>query len=121
MKKHTKPFEKTKISDNNTYINGSGGSVVSNNILSGKDKIKWGFRKYSINHNDNGWRFISDIDDETYINDSNNLSVCDFNSMIKIEPTVIKIYYYPIGSEFKVIKSEKNEIIIIDTKTGNII
>jgi hypothetical protein len=107
--------------ENNDYIEGLGGCIVSNNILSGAGKIKWIFREKSINDKDTGWRFISEIDDEEYINNSNNLSVCDFNSVIKIEPATIRVYSYPIGSEFELIVDEHNKSIIINSKTKKII
>ena len=50
------------------YIHGSGGCVCSQNILSGVAPLKWMFRESSVDPSaDNGWRFLSAIDDEAYI------------------------------------------------------
>ncbi len=51
------------------------------------------FREESQNEVDNGWRFLfSDIDDEAFINNPKNMSICDFNTVANIEPAVIGIY-----------------------------
>ena len=44
-----------------------GGSVVSRNILEGKGKLKWCFRENSVHEVDNGWRFLSEIDTDEYL------------------------------------------------------
>lgn len=96
-----------KISKNE-FIKNSGGCIVSKNIIEGKGKIKWVFREESVNENDNGWRFFSDIDDDQYVNDANNLIVCDYNTVANIEPALISIYLFPVGTDFEfIIKDNK--------------
>lgn len=76
------------------------------------------FREESVNPVDNGWRFFSENDDDDFINNPNNLAVCDFNTVANIEPAILKIYDLPIGSDLQIV-SENGKIRIIDNITGN--
>ncbi len=101
----------------NNTVKDLGGCIVSNNILNGKGTIKWVFREEPVNDRDNGWRFLSNIDDEDYINNPLNLSVCDFNSIKVFEPSIFLIYNLPIGTELEII-NENNKKYFIDHLTG---
>ncbi len=76
-----------------------GGSIVSRNILEQKGRIKWCFRENPVNPLDNGWRFLSEIDTDEFLSDSTNMVVCDWGTVIEIEPAVISIFNLPIGTE----------------------
>lgn len=56
---------------------GLGGSIVSNNLLKNKGKIKWCTKEQPANDLDNGWRFFSDIDTDEYLAEASNMSICD--------------------------------------------
>ncbi len=94
-----------------------GGSIVSKNILSGKGKLKWCFREKSMNAVDNGWRFLSDIDTDDFLNDPMNMSVCDYNTVANIEPAILAIYELPVGSEIELLY-EGSKKVFIDCNTG---
>ena len=76
-----------------------GGVIVSKNILDGKAKLRWCFKQEGVNELDNGWRFLSEIDTEDFLADSNNMIVCDWGTIFEIEPAVAAIYDLPIGSD----------------------
>lgn len=86
------------------FIKNAGGCIVSNNILNGKGTLKWLLREESVDKNDNGWRFLSDIDDEKFINNPDNLTVCDFNTVAEIEPAIIGVYLMPVGSDLQLVR-----------------
>lgn len=91
----------------NNFIEKSGGSIVSKNIINGQGKLKWLFREESVDDKvDNGWRFFSDIDDDDFINNPDNLVVCDFNTVANIEPAVLGIYNLPVGSDMQLIAQD---------------
>lgn len=94
-----------------------GGCIVSRNILNGKGKIKWCFREESVRPIDNGWRILSDIDTDEFINEPSNNAVCGFQSMLLIEPALILIYDLPVGSDLVLIKNE-GQIGFYDINTG---
>lgn len=99
---------------------GLGGSVVSKNILNGNGKLKWCIKDCPINEFDNGWRFLSDIDTDEFLEDPSNMTICDWNTIVEIEPAVIGIFDMPIGTDITLIY-EDNKKYFIDTDTEEII
>ena len=96
---------------------GLGASIVSNNILENKANIKWILRENSVNELDNGWRFLSEIDTEEYLSHAENMSICDWNTIVEIEPAVLSIFNMPIGTELTMIY-EDERVYFLDTITG---
>lgn len=80
-----------------------GGSIASKNIIYNEGKIKWCIRETPVNDEDNGWRFLSDIDTEEFLSDSSNMIVCRFETLINIEPAIIDIFNMPTGTEVMLI------------------
>lgn len=77
------------------FLKKAGGCIVSKNIVDGKGKLKWLLREKSLNPADNGWRFFSDIDDDEFVN--------DFNTVVEIEPAIIVVYPFPVGSDMQLV------------------
>lgn len=96
---------------------GLGASIVSNNILENKANIKWILRENSVNELDNGWRFLSEIDTEEYLSHAENMSICDWSTIVEIEPAVLSIFNMPIGTELTIIY-EDERVCFLDTITG---
>ena len=96
---------------------GLGASIVSNNILENKANIKWILRESSVNELDNGWRFLSEIDTEEYLSYAENMSICDWSTIVEIEPAVLSIFNMPIGTELTIIY-EDERLYFLDTITG---
>lgn len=96
---------------------GLGASIVSNNILKNKANIKWIFREDSVDELDNGWRFLSEIDTEEYLLRVENMSICDWSTIVEIEPAVLSIFNMPIGTELTMIY-EDERVCFLDTSTG---
>ncbi len=68
------------------------GALSQKNILDNKGHLKWILREESVNEVDNGWKFFSDIDNDEFINDPKNMTVCDFNTVVGFEPAILAIY-----------------------------
>ena len=96
---------------------GLGASIVSNNILENKANIKWILREDSVDELDNGWRFLSEIDTEEYLSYGENMSICDWGTIVEIEPAVLSIFNMPIGTELTMIYEEER-VCFLDTITG---
>ncbi len=94
-----------------------GGSVVSKNILEKKGRIKWCFRENGVNELDNGWRFLSDIDTDEFLEDAKHMAICDWGTIIEIEPAVAMIYELPVGTELT-LEVENGKKIFVNSKTG---
>lgn len=102
------------------FIKKAGPSIVSKNIINETGKLKWILREKSIDVVDNGWRFFSEIDDDDFINNPDNLVVCDFNTVANIEPAILGIYELPIGSDLQLV-SENGKIRFVDNLTGKVV
>ncbi|MCG1021459.1 DUF2185 domain-containing protein [Sutcliffiella horikoshii] len=96
---------------------GLGGSVVSKNILKNLGELKWCIKEEPINEVDNGWRFLSDIDTEEFLADASNMSICDWGTILEIEPAIIKIFDMPIGTEITLL-TENNKKYFVYTESG---
>lgn len=102
------------------YVSSSGASVVSRNVMERTAPLRWLVREASVNPQDNGWRFFSEIDDETYLDNPDNLQVASFNSVVDVEPAIIPILRLPIGSDLELVRDESG-IRFIDNTTGEAI
>jgi len=96
---------------------GLGGSVVSNNILQNIGNLKWCIKEHSVNDLDNGWRFLSDIDTEEFLADASNMSICDWGTIIEIEPAIMNIFDMPIGTDITLL-NENNKKYFVYTESG---
>ena len=97
------------------YIKGAGGSIVSKSILNGASKLKWLFREDS--EHGNGWIAFGDTDTQEYVDNAENMVVVDFNVLANIEPTVLNVYYMPVGSDLE-FRFDKTGKYFVDTRTG---
>ena len=97
-----------------------GGSIVSKNIIENKGKLKWCFREPSVNDIDNGWRFLSEIDTDEFLENSKNMVVCDWGTIIKIEPAVAAIFDFPVGTEL-VLEYHDKKRYFVNAETGKYI
>ena len=62
--------------------------------------------------------FFSKIDTEEYLSHSENMSVCDWSTIVEIEPAVLSIFDMPIGTELTLIYEGERRY-FIDTNTGS--
>lgn len=99
------------------FIRDSGASIASRRILDGSALLKWAVREDPSNPSDNGWRFFSEIDDESYLDDPSNLEVASFNEVAAIEPAVIPLLHMPVGTDLAIIR-EQGRIRFFDNETG---
>lgn len=100
-----------------TYISCYGACLVSGNIYEKKGRLKWCIREESQREIDNGWRFLSEIDTEEYLNDVENWRILPYEAVIEIEPAVLVIYDMPTGTDIALI-CEGGRKYFVDTNTG---
>jgi hypothetical protein len=94
-----------------------GGSIVSKNILEKNGRIKWCFREKSVNTIDNGWRFLSEVDTDDYLQDASNMVICDWGTLFELEPAIAPIFNMPVGTDLTLVY-EKGRKYFIFTETG---
>ena len=109
------PENKQGQGEGKVYIKGAGGTIVTKSILNGTSKLKWLFRQES--DHGNGWVAFGDKDSQEYVDDANNMAIVDFNTLANIEPTVVNVFYMPVGSDLEFC-SDKTGKYFVDTRTG---
>lgn len=109
------PEKKHEQKEMKIYIQGAGGTIVTKSILNGTSKLKWLFRQES--EHGNGWVAFGDRDSQEYVDDARNMAIVDFNTLANIEPTVVNVFYMPVGSDLEFC-SDKTGKYFIDTRTG---
>ena len=93
-----------------------GGSIVSKNILENKGRIKWCFRENPVNSIDNGWRFLSEIDTDEFLQKADNMVICDWGTVFEIEPAIMQIFDMPVGTELTLVyKNPRKFFVYSDT------
>ena len=97
------------------YITGAGGTIVSKSILEGTSKLKWLFRENS--EYGNGWVALGDTDTQEYVDNPDNMTIVDFNTLANIEPAVVNVFYMPVGSDLELC-SDPSGNYFFDTRDG---
>ena len=89
-----------------------GGSIVSRNILENKGRIKWCFRENPVNTIDNGWRFLSEIDTNEFLQKPSNMVICDWGTVFEIEPAIMPIFDMPVGTELTLVYENQRKLFV---------
>lgn len=59
------------------------------------------YREAPINGTDSGWRFLSGLESDAYMENAKNQGAYDVNIIANVDPTVIPLLASPIGSAFE--------------------
>ena len=97
-----------------------GGSIVSKNILESKGRVKWCFRENSVDPVDNGWRFLSEVDTDEFLQNPSNMVICDWGTIFEIEPAIMPIFDMPVGTELTLIYEGRRKFFVY-SDTGKIV
>jgi hypothetical protein len=93
----------TENNDQGAFISGAGTCIASRRIVDRESVLKWLLREKPVAPSDSGWRFMSIDDESDYINNPDNLVVCDLNTVALIEPAVLEIIDQPVGSDLQIV------------------
>lgn len=86
------------------------GCIASDMITKDGYKVGYMYRENpSEDVPDSGWRFLSGIEDENYMNDPNNHHVFHLNTICNYDMDIIPYLNYPVGSSFIRIDSNSFE------------
>jgi hypothetical protein len=80
---------------------GRGGCIASDMITVDGYPVRFMYREESDNSLDSGWRFLSGYEDDDYMENSNNHSVYDVNTIANYDPSIIPFLDSPVGSAFE--------------------
>jgi len=97
---------KLKAEDIKDLKIGMGACFATDRITVEGNKVNFMYRQKSDNEQDSGWRFFSGTnEDEEYMNNPDNISIYDVNTIANYDPSIISFLDSPIGSVFEKDKS----------------
>lgn len=99
------------------FIPEAGACLATKNVLERRGRVRWMWRRTPQGYGDNGWRIMSHIDTSEYLDDPQNWQIVAFNDLCNIEPALIGIYDFPVGSDLQIV-DEGRGIQIVDTISG---
>lgn len=99
------------------FIPKSGACLATENVMERRGKVRWMVRNPSTGGADNGWLIMSEIDTSDYLDIRSNWRFVAYNDVCHIEPALVFIYDFPVGSELQIVRDERG-IHIVDTPTG---
>lgn len=78
-----------------------GYSIVSNHILNDGLPILFMYRENPIEKEDSGWRFLSGLEDQEYLDEPSNSRFIGLNTMANMENKIITHLKKPRGTELE--------------------
>ena len=70
-----------------------------------------------MNPVDNGWRFLSEIDTDEFLQQPSSMAICDWGTVFEIEPAIMPIFDMPVGTELTLIYEGQRKF-FVDSNTG---
>jgi hypothetical protein len=80
---------------------GYGGCIATDMITCGGHKVAFMYREATDRDVDSGWRFMSGLESDEYMDDPDNHAVYDVNTIANYDPDVIPFLNAPVGSVFE--------------------
>lgn len=77
---------------------GLGACMATDYITVHGHPVRFMYREEPDNEIDSGWRFMSGMEDDYYINNPENLAIYDINTVANYDPTIIEHLHSPIGT-----------------------
>lgn len=105
------------MSDYIEFIPKAGVCLATKNVMEHRGVVRWMVRHPSQRPADNGWRIMSHIDTSEYLDVPTNWQIVDFNEVCYIEPALIGIYDFPVGSDLQIVRDDEG-IHIVETASG---
>ena len=82
-------------------VEGLGGCFASDMIPVQGHRVGIMYREEPEFEVDSGWRFLAGIESQEYLDDPENLSIYDVNTIASYDPEVIPFLHAPVGSVFE--------------------
>ena len=80
---------------------GHGACLATDMITCGGHKVGYMYREKPDFDEDSGWRFFSGKESPDYLDDPNNTTAYDVNTIANYDPAIIPLLNSPIGTAFE--------------------
>ena len=98
------------------------GWAFATDMITVKGKsVDYMYRQEADSEDDSGWRFYGGGETQEYIDDPNNTSLFEVNTIANYDPEIIPFLTYPTGSEIERNSEGKLEVITKNVERPNII
>jgi len=91
---------KLSAKDFKPLATGYGSCIATDHITVDGHKVGFMYRENPDNEIDSGWRFFSGLESQEYVDEPDNLSIYDINTIANYDESIIKHLSAPIGSAF---------------------
>lgn len=80
---------------------GRGACFATDRITVEGHPVRFMYREAPDNDIDSGWRFLSGLEDDAYMDDVDNHAIYDVNTIANVDPGIIPFLDAPIGCAFE--------------------
>lgn len=90
-----------KAEDVKPLATGLGACLASDMITVRGKPVGFMYREEPDNEMDSGWRFMSGLEDQDYMDNADNHGVYDVNTIANYDPTIVELLDAPVGAVFE--------------------
>ena len=90
-----------------------GACFATDRITVNGKKIGYMYKEKPTRDMDSGWRFFAGDETDEYVNNLNNISIYDINTIVNYDGAIMPFLDAPIGSEFERVEG-KNDFKLVD-------
>jgi hypothetical protein len=90
-----------KAEDIKPLATGRGACFATDMIMVRDKAVGFMYREDPDNEHDSGWRFMSGLEDQDYMDDEANVGVYDVNTVANYDPSIVPLLDEPVGSVFE--------------------
>jgi hypothetical protein len=98
---------------------GFGACFASDMITVDGHPVCFMYREMPDNEVDSGWRFMSGLESDEYVNNPENISIYDVNTIANYDPSIIPFLDSPAGSAFEKGGSSDHFQMVTDWQSQN--
>jgi hypothetical protein len=80
---------------------GHGACFATDKITVDGERVGFMYREEPDDDIDSGWRFMAGTESDEYMNDPDNLSTYDVNTIANYDPDIVPFLGAPVGSAFE--------------------
>ncbi|WP_266156694.1 DUF2185 domain-containing protein [Dyella silvatica] len=92
---------KINAADFQPLATGHGACFATDMITVEGHAVGYCYREAPDNEIDSGWRFLSGLESDEYMDDSDNLAIYDVNTIANYDPAIVALLGAPVGSAFE--------------------
>lgn len=94
---------------------GLGCCLATDRIMVDGCQVGYMVRAAPLNEQDSGWQFFAGDEDRDYMEINENHGICDVNTIVNYDPSVLPHLDLPVGSALE--RDEAGDLVVLDSDT----